>query len=202
MKCELARRTQRMNPSVIREILKVTELPGVISLAGGLPSPDSFPVQAMREASQRVLHDTPPEVLQYAASEGYGPLRERVAAELGSMGLAAAPERVLITGGSIRARFAAQRDATNAALARQMPARCRRNAPSGGMFFWVELPAGVDAVQLLPKAVQRGVAFVPGAAFYAARPRANTLRLSFLTASAAQINEGIRLLALTLDEAT
>ena len=55
----LARRAERMNPSVIREILKITEQPGIISLAGGLPSPDTFPVQAMRDASERVLRDTP-----------------------------------------------------------------------------------------------------------------------------------------------
>ena len=46
----LARRAERMNPSIIREILKVTEKPGIISLAGGLPSADTFPVEAMREA--------------------------------------------------------------------------------------------------------------------------------------------------------
>ena len=57
MSFQMARRTERMNPSVIREILKVTEQPGIISLAGGLPSPDSFPIEAMREATQRVLRD-------------------------------------------------------------------------------------------------------------------------------------------------
>ena len=55
----LARRAAHMNPSVIREILKVTERPGIISLAGGLPSPDTFPGDAMREASAKVLRDTP-----------------------------------------------------------------------------------------------------------------------------------------------
>ncbi|MES1163126.1 MAG: PLP-dependent aminotransferase family protein, partial [Rhizobacter sp.] len=66
---QLARRAERMNPSVIREILKITERPGIISLAGGLPSPDSFPVEAMREAAAHVLTDAPREALQYAASE-------------------------------------------------------------------------------------------------------------------------------------
>ena len=77
-----------MNPSVIREILKVTERPGIISLAGGLPSPDTFPVEAMREATARVLRDTPREALQYAASEGYAPLREWVAAHMARRGCA------------------------------------------------------------------------------------------------------------------
>ncbi|MGE0802958.1 MAG: hypothetical protein AB7O55_32040, partial [Lautropia sp.] len=71
----LARRSARMNPSIIREILKVTERPGVLSLAGGLPAPDLFPVEAIRSAAERVLRDEPQAALQYAASEGHGPLR-------------------------------------------------------------------------------------------------------------------------------
>ncbi len=65
----LARRTAQMNPSVIREILKITEQPGILSLAGGLPSPETFPIEAMREACARVLRDTPREALPYAAWE-------------------------------------------------------------------------------------------------------------------------------------
>jgi len=56
---QLAARTARMNPSAIREILKLTELPGIISLAGGLPSALTFPVEAVREATTRVLRDAP-----------------------------------------------------------------------------------------------------------------------------------------------
>lgn len=96
----LARRTERMNPSAIREILKLAERPGVLSLAGGLPSPDGFPVEALREATARVLRDTPREALQYAASEGYGPLREWIAARLANDGVVVEPGQVLITTGS------------------------------------------------------------------------------------------------------
>jgi 2-aminoadipate transaminase len=96
----LAARTERMNPSVIREILKLTELPGIISLAGGLPSPDTFPVEAMRAATTRVLRDNPREALQYAASEGYAPLREWVAEEMRGHGVAVDASQVLITTGS------------------------------------------------------------------------------------------------------
>ena len=380
----MARRTERMNPSVIRDILKITEKPGVISLAGGLPSPDSFPLEAMREATQRVLRDQPREALQYAASEGFGPLREWVAEELGGQGLVVDASQVLITTGSqqgldlagkvlidpgstvaveaptylgalqafapyepefvsvpcdddgpvpgeleaargarflyllpnfqnpsgrcmsearrsallaaaqglalpivednpygdlwfdapppapvagrwadgslylgsfskvlapglrlgylaapkavfpkllqakqaadlhtpgfnqrvvyevirhgflrdhvptIRARYKIHRDAMRSALERHMPPGCRWRVPNGGMFFWVELPAGRDAVALLPAAVALGMAFVPGAAFYAAQPRLNTLRLSFVTAAPAQIEQGVRLLAQAL----
>src|SRR5262245_24197004 len=96
----LARRAQRMNPSIIREILKVTERPGIISLAGGLPSPATFPVEAMRAATEKVLRDTPHEALQYAASEGFGPLREWVAAHMSAQGLRCDAGQVLITTGS------------------------------------------------------------------------------------------------------
>ncbi len=386
MSFTLARRAARMNPSVIREILKVTERPGILSLAGGLPAPESFPVEAMRAATERVLREAPREALQYAASEGYAPLREWVAAQLNEQGLAATPGQVLITTGSqqgldlvakvlldpgsgvaveaptylgalqafapyepetislpcdddgprldalerargarflyllpnfqnpsgrcmsaarrlavadaaaamglpivednpygdlwfdsepppplaarhplntiylgsfskvlapglrlgyvvappevfpkllqakqaadlhtpgfnqrvvhevirdgflrehvptIRARYRARRDAMAAALARHLPPGCRWNAPRGGMFFWVELPEGVDAAALLPRAVERGMAFVPGAPFYAERPQANTLRLSFVTVAPEQIERGVELLAQALKE--
>jgi 2-aminoadipate transaminase len=95
-----ARRAARLEPSVIREILKITEQPGILSLAGGLPAPESFPVQAMREACAKVLTDTPAEALQYAASEGYGPLRDWVAGTLCAQGMQVDAAQVLITTGS------------------------------------------------------------------------------------------------------
>ena len=93
----LARRADKMNPSVIREILKVTERPGIISFAGGLPSPKTFPVAEFAAACDKVLRDDGPAALQYAASEGYGPLREMVAAMLPWK---VDPAQVLITTGS------------------------------------------------------------------------------------------------------
>ncbi len=381
---QLARRAERMNPSVIREILKITERPGVISLAGGLPSPDTFPIEAMREATTRVLRDAPREALQYAASEGYAPLREWVAQHVAEKGVIVDPSQVLITTGSqqgldlvgkvlidagstiaveaptylgalqafapyepevvtvacdehgplpeglnaakgarflyvlpnfqnpsgrcmgearraaltdaaranglplvednpygdlwfdaeppaplasrwaqgtvylgsfskvlapglrlgyviapqalgpkllqakqaadlhtpgfnqrvvhevirngfldqhvptIHARYKAHRDAMRGALEAHMPAGCYWTVPSGGMFFWVELPAGVDAVALLPKAVERGMAYVPGAAFFASAPRLNTLRLSFVTVAPDLIERGVAMLAQAL----
>ncbi|MEN9544708.1 MAG: hypothetical protein RLZZ598_1541 [Pseudomonadota bacterium] len=390
----LAERSARMNPSVIREILKLTESQSIISLAGGLPAADLFPVEAMREATQRVLHDAPREAMQYAASEGYGPLREWIAAELASHGMAVAAEHVLITTGSqqgldlvgkvladpgstvavesptylgalqaftpyeprfhslacddegalpealaaskarfayllpnfqnpsghlmsearraavieaaqragvpliednpygdlwfdappppplaarwpegvlylgsfsktlvpglrlgfmaapaslhgkflqakqaadlhtpifnqrvvyevirhgflkehvptVRARYAQQRDAMKTALERHLPPGCHYAVPKGGMFFWLTLPAGIDAMALLPEAVKRGVAYVPGAAFYAEAPaapqgdaaHANTLRLSFVTVDAARIERGVALIGALLREA-
>ncbi|MEP7102504.1 MAG: PLP-dependent aminotransferase family protein, partial [Burkholderiales bacterium] len=99
---------------------------------------------------------------------------------------------------TIRARYKGQRDAMRAALEAHMPPGCHWNVPVGGMFFWVELPEGVDATALLPKAVDLGMAYVPGAAFFASEPRLNTLRLSFVTAAPDVIERGVALLAKAL----
>jgi len=379
-----AQRATKMNPSVIREILKVTEKPGIISFAGGLPSPRTFPVAAFREACDKVLREDGHAALQYAASEGYAPLREMVAAMLPWN---VDPHQVLITTGSqqgldlvakilidagsrvlvetptylgalqaftpmepevvgvasdaegvdladlaakatgarffyvlpnfqnptgrtmsearraalsaeaarlglpivednpygdlwfdvppplpltarnpegcvymgsfskilapglrlgflvapkslypkllqakqaadlhtpgfnqrmvvetmkdhfldrhvptIRALYKSQRDAMLAALKREMPADVSWNTPDGGMFLWARLPEGMSAVALLPKAVEKNVAFVPGAAFYADNADERSLRLSFVTASIEQINTGVAALAAAIRE--
>ncbi|MGC4395125.1 PLP-dependent aminotransferase family protein [Hydrogenophaga sp. T2] len=381
----LSRRAERMNPSVLREILKVTERPGIISFAGGLPSPRTFPVSAFAEACADVLRNDASAALQYAASEGHAPLREWVAQQLpwnvdpsqvlittgsqqgldlvakvlidsgsrvlvetptylgalqafspmepvfngvagdaegvdpddlrrqapgarfvyllpnfqnptgrtmsearraavaqaaldtglpivednpygdlwfdapppapltarnpegsiylGSfskvlapglrLGFLVAPKAIypkllqakqaadlhtpgfnqrlvsrVLEGGflerhvpTIRALYQAQCRHMLAALERDMAGMdVRWNAPVGGMFLWLRLPEGMDATALLPHAVERGVAFVPGAPFYTDLPDARTLRLSFVTASTEQIDRGIAALAQTVRE--
>lgn len=385
----LARRAERMNPSVIREILKVTEKPGIISFAGGLPSPKTFPVDAFAEACAQVLRTDGRAALQYASSEGYAPLREMIAAQLpwdvdpaqvlittGSQQGLDLVAKVLIDSGSRvlvetptylgalqafapmepevvsvasdaegvdvddlerktgsgaeRARFLyvlpnfqnptgrtmseARRQALveraaaiglplvednpygdlwfdqpppkpltarhpegciylgsfskvlapglrlgyvvapkaimpkllqakqaadlhspsfnqrmvaevlkDGFLERHVPTiralykrQCAAmldalktemaglnvqwNSPDGGMFLWVRLPEGMNAVELLPKAVDKGVAFVPGAAFYASEPDPRALRLSFVTASVEQIHIGVAALAQAIRE--
>lgn len=91
-----ARRTERMRPSTIREILKLTQRSDVLSLAGGLPSPQHFPVDEMREATDRVLRRDGVRSLQYGPTDGFPELREWIAA--GRPG--ADPERVIVTSGS------------------------------------------------------------------------------------------------------
>ena len=380
----LAQRAARMNPSVIREILKVTERPGIISLAGGLPAPQTFPIEAFADAAAQVLGRDGAAALQYAASEGYAPLRQAVA---DSLPWEVHPDQVLITTGSqqaldlvakvlidegsrvlvetptylgalqafapmqprieavasdedgidaddlaakvgsgadkarflyvlpnfqnptgrtmtearrqqlveraaqlglpilednpygdlwfdqpppaplsarnpedciymgsfskvlapglrlgfvvapahiypkllqakqaadlhtpsfnqrlvaevlqhgflerhvptIRQLYQRQCQAMLAALEQHLaPLGVSWSRPAGGMFLWLRLPAGLDALELLPRAVQRGVAFVPGAAFYAEDADARTLRLSFVTASEEQIGTAIAALA-------
>ena len=398
MNWTLAHRAEKMNPSIIREILKVTEKPGIISFAGGLPSPKTFPIAEFAKACAEVLAKDGQAALQYAASEGFPALREFVANELYKQSAAAGvpwtvdPAQVLITTGSqqaldliakilidkdspvlvetpaylgalqaftpmepryvsiasddegvliddvkakakdarflyvipnyqnptgrsmsearraalsaeaarlglpvvednpygdlwfdapppasltarnpngciymgsfsktlapglrlgflvapialypkllqakqaadlhtpsfnqrlvaevlkdgfidrhvptIRALYKSQCEAMLAALDRELSGELSGtgiewNRPTGGMFLWVKLPAHMNAVDLLPKAVERNVAFVPGAAFYADNPQHNTLRLSFVTASVEQINIGVAALAQVLKE--
>ena len=388
----LARRAERMNPSVIREILKVTERPGIISFGGGLPSAKTFPVAEFARACDKVLREDAQAALQYAASEGFRPLVDMVverlpwkvdpaqvlittgsqqgldlvakvladtnsrvlvetptylgalqafapmepeivsvasdehgidvddlqrqwrpdtrflyvlpnfqnptgrtmnearrsalvarAAQLGlplvednpygdlwfdkpppapltarnpdgciylgsfskvlapglRLGFLVAPRAVfpkllqakqaadlhspgfnprivaeVMQGGfldrhvpTIRTLYKTQRDAMLAALAGEFPAvgvdadeRMTWNKPDGGMFLWARLPEGMNAVDLLPKAVDKGVAYVPGAAFYADKADPRTLRLSFVTPSVPDIERGVAALAAAVRE--
>jgi 2-aminoadipate transaminase len=103
---------------------------------------------------------------------------------------------------TIRALYKSQRDAMLAALAHEMQGLdVQWNTPDGGMFLWVRLPEGMDAVSLLPQAVDRGVAFVPGAPFYAGEGDKRAMRLSFVTAPVEQIQKGIAVLAAAIRHA-
>jgi len=99
-----SQRTQRMQSSAIRELLKVTELPGVISFAGGMPAPDVFPIEEVLAATERVLHGPlGPKALQYGATEGYTPLREMIARYASRIDIEISVENILITTGSQQA---------------------------------------------------------------------------------------------------
>ncbi|HYD83907.1 MAG TPA: PLP-dependent aminotransferase family protein, partial [Opitutus sp.] len=95
-----ASRMEQLRPSTIREILKVTAQPEIISFAGGLPAPELFPVDAVSRAAQQVLASDGPSALQYGPSEGYMPLREWIAAEMNRRGVKASSNEVLVTSGS------------------------------------------------------------------------------------------------------
>jgi 2-aminoadipate transaminase len=98
-----AQRTQRMKSSAIRELLKLTEDPEIISFAGGLPAPDVFPVEEFVEASTRVLRNQGAAALQYGSSEGYTPLREMIARHTNRFGIDVTPDNIMITSGSQQA---------------------------------------------------------------------------------------------------
>jgi 2-aminoadipate transaminase len=98
-----AQRTKQMQSSAIRELLKLTEKPDVISFAGGLPAPDVFPVEEFQEACKRVLVNNGPEALQYGTTDGYLPLREMIARHTARYGIQVTPDNILITSGSQQA---------------------------------------------------------------------------------------------------
>ncbi|MFZ5631606.1 MAG: PLP-dependent aminotransferase family protein [Bacillota bacterium] len=95
-----AQRVEQMQSSAIREILKITESPDVISFAGGLPAPEMFPLKQIRQAFDRVLGEEGAPALQYSTTEGYLPLREYIASAMREKGISAGPEEVLMTSGS------------------------------------------------------------------------------------------------------
>lgn len=98
-----AQRMQSMKGSAIRELLKLTESPDIISFGGGMPAPEVFPVDAFRAASERVLAKHGKQALQYSATEGYRPLREWIAKKMATYGIESSPDNVLITSGSQQA---------------------------------------------------------------------------------------------------
>lgn len=95
-----ADRIKGMKRSSIREILKLTAKPDVISFAGGLPAPEYFPVERVKEASDTVLSERGQEVLQYSTTEGMPELRQMVADSLSTSDLTVGPENIIITAGS------------------------------------------------------------------------------------------------------
>jgi 2-aminoadipate transaminase len=100
MAIKFARRMDTVRVSTIREILKVTEQPEIISFAGGLPAPELFPVDDVLRATERVLSESGAASLQYSPSEGFAPLREVFAAESQRRGIACCADDILIMTGS------------------------------------------------------------------------------------------------------
>ena len=95
-----SKRSQQLQSSAIREILKITMRPEITSFAGGLPSPATFPVERMKAAFDTVLTQQGKIALQYGPTDGYGPLREWVANSLSTDGARILPEQVLMVSGS------------------------------------------------------------------------------------------------------
>jgi 2-aminoadipate transaminase len=98
-----AHRMQRMGSSVIRELLKFTEQPDMISFAGGLPAPDVFPVKEFQDACNYVLNNFGAQALQYSTTEGYRPLREMIARHNERYSVKVSPDNIMITSGSQQA---------------------------------------------------------------------------------------------------
>lgn len=98
-----ALRTQRMKSSAIRELLKLTEQPDIISFAGGLPAPEVFPYQEFQDACNRVMESSGAVALQYGTTEGYLPLREMIARHTSRYGIEVNADNILITSGSQQA---------------------------------------------------------------------------------------------------
>jgi 2-aminoadipate transaminase len=100
---QFADRLNNIETSAIRELFKLLGKPGIISFAGGFPDPALFDVEGIKESSNAVLSNNPGPVLQYGATEGYGPLRESISAFMANKGATVAPEGLIVTTGSQQA---------------------------------------------------------------------------------------------------
>lgn len=96
-----ARRMENVGGSAVREILKLTQQPNIISFAGGLPSPESFPMEELRRITDRIYQDYGVQFLQYGITEGYAPFLELISGWLkDAKNIATSPEEIQITTGS------------------------------------------------------------------------------------------------------
>ncbi|MEO0230834.1 MAG: PLP-dependent aminotransferase family protein [candidate division WOR-3 bacterium] len=98
-----AERTKWIKSSVIRELLKLTQQPDVISFAGGLPAPELFPIEEIKKASIELLEKEGQRMLQYGPTEGYPLLKEEIAKYMKKMGVECTPDEILPTSGSQQA---------------------------------------------------------------------------------------------------
>ncbi len=101
MTTRFAKRMEVLKASEIREILKVTQRPEVISFAGGLPAPELFPVKTLAAATQKVFEEEGMKALQYSTTEGHAPLRRKISERMKTTwDTHVAPEQILVTSGS------------------------------------------------------------------------------------------------------
>lgn len=101
MAFQFASRMNVVKASTIREILKLTEKPEVISFGGGMPAPELFPIEEMKEVTLKVLDEDGQKALQYAPTDGYLPLREKIVERLNRLGIEGiSAKNILLTSGS------------------------------------------------------------------------------------------------------
>ncbi len=98
-----ALRTHGMGSSAIRELLKLTQQPDLISFAGGLPAPEMFPIEQIKAAADTVLTEVGAQALQYSTTEGYNPLREWLVRQMARYGIKVGIDNIVITSGSQQA---------------------------------------------------------------------------------------------------
>lgn len=100
MAIQFSNRMEQLKASEIREILKLTQQPDIISFAGGLPAPELFPVEEMEKISVKVLQEMGTQALQYSPTEGYDPLRKKIASRMAKVGVDTNADEILIISGS------------------------------------------------------------------------------------------------------
>jgi len=162
-----AQRTKNVKASSVREILKVTQRPEVISFAGGLPAPELFPIERFAAACHHVLSTAGAQALQYSTTEGYPPLREMIVDMMTreEKGIALKPENILITASSQQALDLIAKLLINNGDRVLVESPSYLGAFQAFNLFspeYVPLPIDDDGLQtsLLPEAIQTGPKFM------------------------------------------
>ncbi len=100
MAFKFAKRMENIKASEIRELLKVTQNPEIISFGGGFPAAQSFPVEALRKSVDKVFEKYPAQALQYGPTDGFLPLREEIVKRMEKVQVKCTADDILITSGS------------------------------------------------------------------------------------------------------
>lgn len=95
-----AKRMDNIKQSEIRELLKLTQKPEIISFAGGLPAPELFPIEELKKVTKEVLEESGTTALQYGPTEGYEPLRQRIVERMSKINVNITTDNILVTSGS------------------------------------------------------------------------------------------------------
>jgi 2-aminoadipate transaminase len=186
-----AHRTRTMKSSAIRDLLKLTQNPEIISFAGGLPANELFPVEQFKNACRHVLDTNSYTALQYGATEGYLPLREMIARNLQRYGIEASADNVLITSGSQQALDLVAKLLINEGDCVLVEAPTYLGALQAFNVFgaeYVSIPIDHDGIrtELMPEAFQCGPTFMyllpnfqnPGGVTMSLERRKEIVRLS------------------------
>ena len=135
MNYTFSEKVSQLQPSAIREILKFTSDPEVISFAAGNPAPEAFPIDVIRDITARLFEEEPITVLQYGITEGYTPLRELLKERMAAAGcFREEQEDLLITSGAQQVMELAMREIPSSARHRALSALSMPSSPT--MSIW------------------------------------------------------------------
>jgi DNA-binding transcriptional MocR family regulator len=173
IKKQLAKRTSKLTDTTVRDTLKLAKQPGMISFGGGIPKSKTFPAKEMEAICQKLFKKGAEEILQYNQTQGYPGLIKQLEKN--------------------RNFYRQKRDQMLEALNKYAPKELVKwNKPQGRLFLWLKMVEKFNVNKIYKKAVDNGVAFIPGNVFFAKEKEYNTLCLSYARVDAEKMAIGIK----------